>query len=118
MGKKTGKKRYDKFFIEEFFKKPWCPLFGWIFWNDESLPPSSQIERCFNIIQEARRLWQTEDSDGFDRSDGWHGPNSWPEPEEIPDYPKDLILAAREIGRCWMSIYQYSVIQPDEYYKK
>jgi hypothetical protein len=118
MGKKTGKKRYDKYFIEIFFKKPWCPLFGWIFWNDEPLAPSSQTKRCFNIIQEARRLWQTEDSDGIDRSDGWRGPHSWPEPEEIPDYPKDFILAAREIGRCWMSIYQYCVIETDEYYKK
>lgn len=122
MGKKTGKKRYDKFFIEVFFKKPWCPLFGHIFWNDEPLPPSSQIERCFSIIQDARRLWKTEDTKGFDCShQGWYGEHSWPEPEEIPDYPKDLILAAREISRCWMSIYQYSVLhshQPDAYYKK
>ncbi len=119
--KKKGERKYNRFFIEEFFKKPWCPLFGHIFWNDEPLPPRSQIERCFKIIQDARRLWETEDANGFDRSNGWHGWHSWPEPEEIPDYPKDLILAAREIARCWMSIYKYSVIfphQPGAYYKK
>lgn len=80
---------------------PWCPLFGIVF-PSGSYPPASQSSRCLIIIRDARAIW-----DIYDYS--WHllkseplNP-SWPEPEEV-DYPRDLLIVARDISNNFIGI--------------
>lgn len=98
----------------ELFENPWCPLFGELIYPNENTPPSSQIGRCIKIIIESRKLWEVSP---FELDLYRLNENSWPEPEDIPDYPKALIEAAREIQDQSSNIVQHATgwLYPDSH---
>ena len=85
--------------------KKWCPLFG----ETESgpWPECHATHICLEIIREARTFWEISDwadrteieTDGLDKwgRSGGQRRTSWPEPEEVPRYPKYALLEARKI---------------------
>jgi hypothetical protein len=88
--KTTDQGKLSKFIQEhfEFFNNPnWCPLFG-------DLPrvvynPRSQAYQCWEVIQDARFLWNTEPY------------------TDLEEYPENLLNTARTILVCHDSTTQH-----------
>ncbi len=71
---------------KELFENAWCPLFG-------KLPlgfTTPDEKECIGLIYQARKLWELPAGDPRTET-------SYPDIEEISDYPKDLVKSAREI---------------------
>lgn len=106
-------KRKEKGLYKDLFKEPWCPLFGSLPLIEE--PPSTIKSRCIDIILNARLLWKVYELVNDLEYEGmpelsnlyfcnfaginYRGNNNWPEPEEVPKYPKDALLSARAVFR-------------------
>ena len=88
----------------DLLESPWCPLFGQIRVPcDFDIPSFSPVHEIIDVIMQARSLWFATDSlplldIGADLP-GCFSNRCWPEPEEIDNYPSDLIRVVRAI---WM----------------
>lgn len=100
---------------KKVFSEPWCPLFGW--WPDFDPPalPNSQVDRCLEIITQAREIWEIgpfgnllfeEDEDGLPTQ--LSADSSYPDPEEVSEYPKEALESARTIFIGRHSTFQHA----------
>ncbi len=113
--------------FDHLFKKPWCPLFGWLGGEFDEIryaDPYSPAARCINIIEEGRKIW--------DILPCFLTDTSWPLEDDMPEYPTGIspfanveetaefkkysfwkTKQAREIARTRIQVYQY-LLEPGE----
>ncbi len=87
----------------------WCPLFGELPFSSKARPHNKQINRCLDIIEEARELlgaYQNPQIAELELDfDFWElfRFTKCPLPEEISFYPTEKLLAVRTLFKDWYS---------------